>query len=91
MIDKPLPPRSFSKPYLPGSSAVEQVTVNHFVVGSIPTRAAILRTPLRLLAHGLRPEHFKISARPLNQARRMAPSPSRNTHITDLIPFNDNL
>jgi hypothetical protein len=27
---------------LPGSSVVEQVTVNHLVVGSIPTRAAIL-------------------------------------------------
>ena len=26
---------------LPGSSVVEQVTVNHLVVGSIPTRAAI--------------------------------------------------
>jgi hypothetical protein len=31
----------FHHSYLPGSSAVEQVTVNHFVVGSIPTRAAI--------------------------------------------------
>jgi hypothetical protein len=27
---------------LPGSSVVEQVTVNHLVVGSIPTRAANL-------------------------------------------------
>ena len=27
---------------LPGSSVAEQVTVNHLVVGSIPTRAAIL-------------------------------------------------
>ena len=26
---------------LPGSSVAEQVTVNHLVVGSIPTRAAI--------------------------------------------------
>ena len=35
---------------LPGSSAVEQVAVNHFVAGSIPARAAIRRA---VLAHGL--------------------------------------
>ncbi len=29
-----------SKVSLPGSSVAEQVTVNHLVVGSIPTRAA---------------------------------------------------
>jgi putative endonuclease len=29
---------------LPGSSVVEQVTVNHLVVGSIPTRAAIYKS-----------------------------------------------
>lgn len=28
---------------LPSSSVVEQVTVNHFVVGSIPTWAAIFK------------------------------------------------
>ena len=45
---------------LPGSSVVEQVTVNHLVVGSIPTRAAILANDLHSLAF-LRPNplgHF---------------------------------
>jgi hypothetical protein len=34
---------------LPGSSVAEQVTVNHLVVGSIPTRAARLRFARRAL------------------------------------------
>ena len=34
---------------LPGSSVVEQVTVNHLVVGSIPTRAAISTKEMRIL------------------------------------------
>ena len=39
-IDKPGAVSSL-RPFLPGSSVVEQVTVNHLVAGSIPARAAI--------------------------------------------------
>ncbi len=38
-----------SEATLPGSSVAEQVTVNHLVVGSIPTRAAILTQRLTLV------------------------------------------
>ena len=38
--------------FLLGSSAVEQVTVNHLVAGSIPARAAIIKV-LKLNALGL--------------------------------------
>ena len=50
-VDKPAFPNvlltflgatQFAPVKLPGSSVAEQVTVNHLVVGSIPTRAAIL-------------------------------------------------
>ena len=41
-LTPPFPPPVFpTLPHtLPGSSVAEQVTVNHLVVGSIPTRAA---------------------------------------------------
>ena len=36
-----------------GSSVAEQVTVNHLVVGSTPTRAAILHKDLRVIRESL--------------------------------------
>lgn len=41
-VDNGLPKRLFPNPSMPCSSVVEQVTVNHLVVGSNPTGAAIL-------------------------------------------------
>jgi hypothetical protein len=42
-LSEPLFGRSLLGATLPGSSVVEQVTVNHLVAGSIPARAANLK------------------------------------------------
>lgn len=42
-VDKGATKRLFPTPFLPCSSVVEQVTVNHLVVGSNPTGAAIFQ------------------------------------------------
>ena len=51
---------------MPGSSVAEQVTVNHLVVGSTPTRAAILTQRLTLVGFFISKDDCDVAVTLLN-------------------------